>query len=334
MSSVALNHHFNHRVDNRSGDNNHNNPWKLVIDGYLNDFMLFYFDFVSRHINWSLGYESLDDELPALVREEELGKCYADKLIRVTTLDGEKSVVYIYVEANGRTDKDFAQRMFTYNYRIHDKFGTYPVLLAVLADNDANWKPVQYYRQRWGCGITFTFPVVKLTDYHGQLAELLDSNNPFAILTAAHFLARCTRHDMAERLQIKIKLVKLLYQKGWGKRELLEFFSVIDWLMRLPNVLIVQFHQHIVSYEREKEMHYVTSIEQIGFENGKQQGIEAGKLSGLIEAVQGLIRRKFPDADEEKWMSILQTADKNTLHHYLSQILDASSVDDIFGAKH
>jgi hypothetical protein len=330
MLNIALNHH----VDTHSGDNNHDNPWKLVIDGYLNDFMLFYFDFVSRHINWSIGYESLDDELPALVHDEELGKCYADKLIKVTTLDGETSVVYIYVETNGRTNKDFAQRMFTCNYRIYDKFGTYPVLLAVLADNDANWKPVQYYRQRWGCGIIFTFPVVKLTDYHGQLAELLDSNNPFAILTAAHFLTRCTRHDMTERLQTKIKLAKLLYQKSWDKQELLEFFSVIDWLMRLPDVLTVQFHQHIASYEREKEMRYVTSIEQIGFENGMQQGIEAGKLSGLVEAVQGLIRRKFPDVDEEKWMPILHAADKNTLHHYLSQVLDASNVDDIFGAKH
>ena len=334
MPSAALNHHLDRCVDNRSSDNNHDNPWKLVIDGYANDLMLFYFNSVSRHINWSIGYESLDDELPALIRDEELGKCYADKLIKVTTLDGEASIVYIYVEANGCTDNNFAQRMFTCNYRIYDKFGTYPVLLAVLADNDSNWKPVQYHRQRWGCGITFTFPVVKLTDYRGQLAELLDSNNPFATLTAAHFLTRCTRHDMAERLQTKIKLTKLLYQKGWDKQELLDFFSVIDWLMHLPHILTVQFHQHIASYEREKKMCYVTSIEQIGFENGMQQGIEAGKLSGLIEAVQGLIRRKFPDADEEKWISILHAADKNTLHHYLLRVLDASNTDDIFGAKH
>ena len=50
---------------------NYDNPWKSAIDGYLPDFMAFYFPQANTYIDWSQGYESLDNELPALVRDAD-----------------------------------------------------------------------------------------------------------------------------------------------------------------------------------------------------------------------------------------------------------------------
>ncbi len=280
--------------------------------------------------HWSVGYESLDNELPSLARDAELGHRFADKLIKVTMINGKQDIIYIHIEVQGQADKYFAQRMYVYNYRIYDKFGQHPVSLAVLADNDAHWKPEHYDQERWGCRVHFTFPVVKLTDYMNQLADLLASDNPFALLTAAHFFTRRTKHNMHERLQTKLKVAKLLYQKGWDKQELIEFFAVIDWLMHLPAELAKQFHQTLAEYEQEGKMRYVTSIEQIGFEHGMQQG----KLSGVAEAIEKLVRVKFPDGNDADFMLKLYAADQETLNACLLRVLTANSIDEVLGVQH
>ena len=288
--------------------------------------------------HWSVGYESLDNELPSLARDAELGHRFADKLIKVTMINGKQDIIYIHIEVQGQADKYFAQRMYVYNYRIYDKFGQHPVSLAVLADNDAHWKPEHYDQERWGCRVHFTFPVVKLTDYMNQLADLLASDNPFALLTAAHFFTRRTKHNMHERLQTKLKVAKLLYQKGWDKQELIEFFAVIDWLMHLPAELAKQFHQTLAEYEQEGKMRYVTSIEQIGFEHGMQQGmqqgVQQGKLSGVAEAIEKLVRVKFPDGNDADFMLKLYAADQETLNACLLRVLTANSIDEVLGVQH
>ena len=35
----------------------------------------------------------------------------------------------------------------------------------------------------------------------------------------------------------KWKLVQLLYQRGWDKQRVIDLFSVLDWMMRLPEQL-------------------------------------------------------------------------------------------------
>jgi hypothetical protein len=47
------------------------------------------------------------------------------------------------------------------------------------------------------------FPVVKLLDYESRLDELEKSDNPFAIVVAAHLKTQATRRDFESRLQMK-----------------------------------------------------------------------------------------------------------------------------------
>lgn len=310
----------------KQANDDYDNPWKSAIDGYLPDFMAFYFPNAHANINWEVGYESLDNELPALVRDAELGNRYADKLVKVTTIDGKQDIVYIHIEVQGQPDNDFSKRMYTYNYRIYDKFGQFPVSLAVLADENESWKPTSFNQEQWGCRMDFVFPVAKLTDYQRQLDDLMASDNPFAILTAAHFLTKRTKHDMNERLQVKLKLAKLLYQKGWDKQEVIEFFRVIDWLMRLPEALTRQFQQNLADYEQESKMRYITSIERLAMQDGVQQG----KLEGFASVLEIQIRAKFHDANDADFMPKLHAADQEDLMRYSVQLLSATTLEQVF----
>jgi hypothetical protein len=76
--------------------------------------------------------------LRQVVRDAELGRRLADALVQVTLTSGEQRWIYVHIEVQGQRDADFAQRMFTYNYRLFDRYACPIASLAVLADDDGS----------------------------------------------------------------------------------------------------------------------------------------------------------------------------------------------------
>src|SRR5437868_1264899 len=119
----------------------YDSPWKEALDAYCEAFLALLFPEVHDQIDWSRGYESLDKEFQQVVREAELGRRYVDKLVKVWTKDGVERWALIHVEVQTTCDADFPQRMYVYNYRIFDRYNRAVASLAVLADDDADWRP-------------------------------------------------------------------------------------------------------------------------------------------------------------------------------------------------
>jgi hypothetical protein len=89
----------------------------------------------------------------------------------------------------------------------------------------------------------------------------------------------------------KITLVKALYERGYGRTDILRSYRFIDGLIALPEEMTTQFHQEIVSYEEERKVAYITTAERIGFEKGVQQGIQQGIEQGIQQGIrQGLLK--------------------------------------------
>ena len=53
---------------------------------------------------------------------------------------------------------------------------------------------------------------------------------------------------------------------------MLNLFRFLDWLLKLPKGLEAEFWQELSTYEEERRMPYVTSVERIGIEKGKTEG--------------------------------------------------------------
>jgi hypothetical protein len=49
-------------------------PWKEILEVYFEDFVQFFFRQIHDEIDWSRGYDFLDQELAQVVRDAELGK--------------------------------------------------------------------------------------------------------------------------------------------------------------------------------------------------------------------------------------------------------------------
>jgi hypothetical protein len=124
----------------------------------------------------------------------------------------------------------------------------------------------------WGCSVDFVFPVVKLLDYAARWEELAASRNPFAVVVMAHLKAKETTNQPAARKDWKYYLTTMLYDKGYGEQDIMELYRFLDWLMNLPEDLERQFQVELAQFEEARSMKYVTTIERMGIERGREEG--------------------------------------------------------------
>ena len=276
-----------------ASNDQYDSPWKEAIERYFPEFMALYFPDASAEIDWSKEHVFLDQELRAVVQDAEFGTRFVDRLVRVTVLSGAERWIYIHVEVQGTQQAEFAERMFVYNYRIFDRYKRPVASLAVLADEHKHWKPTSYGFAVLGCRHTLEFPVAKLTDYEDKVDELLASENAFGLITAAHILTQKTRKKHQERYEAKLRLIRLLYERQWDKQRVIDLFSVVDWLLQLPEWLNSQVLQELETIEESKKVRYVTSVERIGMAKGIAEGLVEGRLEGESRLLRRLLERRF-----------------------------------------
>ena len=271
----------------------YDSPWKNILEKYFQDFLTFFFPTVAEGIDWERNHTFLDKELQQVTRDAELGKRLADKLVQVWRKDGEEVWVLVHVEIQGQEETAFPKRMYVYNYRIFDRYDRPVVSLAVLADERAAWRPDHYGYELWGCRVGIKFPMVKLLDYQDRWEELEASHNLFALAVMGHLKTMETRDDENDRRRWKLYLARKLYERGYNRNNVINFFHFIDWMMRLPDEMEEMFWTEIQAYEEEKNMPYVSSVEKIGIKKGIQQGIQQGKREGVLEAIELGLTIKF-----------------------------------------
>ena len=311
----------------------YDSPWKEVIERYFPEFMAFYFPDACAQIDWSKEHVFLDQELRAVVQDAELGTRFVDRLVRVQVLNGGESWIFIHVEVQGTKQAEFAKRMFVYNYRIFDRYEKPVASLAVLADEHKQWKPSSYGFAVLGCRHTLEFPVAKLTDYEDKLDELLVSENAFGLITAAHILTQQTRKQHQERYKAKLRLIRILYQRHWDKQRVIDLFSVLDWLIQLPEWLNNQVWQELETIEENKKVQYITSVERIGIAKGMATGMAKGVEKGRVEGQSRLLRRQLerrfgvlPSWATEQ----LASASEQQLEAWGEAILTAPTLEAVF----
>ena len=303
--------------------------WKDVLERYLSDFMAFFFPAAHADIDWSQGYRWLDTELRQVVRDAELGRRHADKLVEVQRRDGEPTLVYIHIEVQSQYEAGFAERMFVYHYRLHDRFHQPIVSLAILGDDRPTWKPTEYSYGLWGCELDFRFPVVKLLDYAPERAQLEANANPFATVVLAHLAAQETRQSDELRAVAKFALTRRLYGLGYARQAILDLYAFIDWLLRLPGDLEDQVWQQIKQFEAEESMSYITTAERKGRAEGRAEGLVEGRAEGLVDGIALALELKFGADGVALVSEIRQLADLTTLEAVLQRLKTASSTDEV-----
>lgn len=295
----------------------YDSPWKEIIERYFPDFMAFFFPQAYAEIDWSRPYTFLDKELQQVVREAEVGARRVDKLVQVFLQDGQETWLLVHIEVQGQREAAFAERMYIYHYRIFDRYRRQVVSLAILTDDQLHWRPDHYRYERWGCRLSLDFPTVKLLDYEERQDDLMTSDNPFATAVSAHLQTMATRQAPLERYAAKLRLAKMLYQRGYGRQDILELLRFIDWVMTLPENLAQQFRHELTQFEEERKMQYVTSMERLASEEGQQKGVR--------ESIVDVLTVRFGEVSDEIVTGLYQVDDVDMLRSILRQAMTVDS---------
>ena len=309
----------------------YDSPWKEIIEHLFPQLMHFFFPTIATVIDWSRPAEFLDKELQRIAPRSKSGKQTVDKLVKVWRIDGSELWFLIHIEVQSQKDGGFPLRMYIYHYRIFDKYKQRAVSVAILGDDDPQWRPSQYEDQLLGCEVNMKFPIAKLLDYEAKWHELEQSSNPFAVVVMAHLKAIATHGRVRDRLQWKKTLIRRMYEKGHSEQEVLDLFRFIDWIMKLPEEFEKEIQEVVDEFEEAKQMRYVTSIERLaqkrgreqGLEQGLEQGTKVGRQQAQREMILHILRFRFqPDPETtDSLLASLKLIEKEAL---LQRLIDRS----------
>lgn len=96
--------------------------WKAALETFFKDFLELFFEDCVDLIDFEKPFEFLDKELSRIIPKSESKNRRVDKLVKVFFKDGTDQWFLIHIEIQGQHEKNFAERMFHYFYRIKDKY--------------------------------------------------------------------------------------------------------------------------------------------------------------------------------------------------------------------
>jgi hypothetical protein len=303
-------------------------PWKDILRAYFPQAMQFFFPNTADLIDWNRSYEFLDKELLQIARDAELGKRYADQLVKVWLREGEQAWLLLHVEIQSQWESTFAERVFVYNLRIFDLYRRIPVSLAILCDESLSWRPQSYAVNYPDTRFNFEFGIVKLLDWCDRIEELESSDNPFAIVVLAHLKVIETKRSVEQRKAWKFRLTKMLYEKGFERQQILDLYRFIDWIIILPEAVEREFWQELQTFEEERKVTYVTNAERFGFERGIQEGEQQWRQAEGLSLVFRLLNRRIGTIAPETEAKI-RTLSLTQLEELGEALLDFSQPSDL-----
>ena len=273
--------------------------WKGIIEDLFEDFCHYFFPkWATQIADFTKPPEFLDKELDEIYPEESPTKRYADKLVKVFTKGGTPQWILIHIEVQGYKDAHFAQRMFIYFQRILDRYKHKVMALAILTDDDPNFRPQQYVYQYGQTRNTYEFPSFKILEKTEQDLQVL--NNPFSIvmLTAKKALSRQNLSDHQQFIWKK-SLVMALRKGNYSDRKIRGILHFIR--------SYVKFNTEDNSVNLDKEI-------QIIFKQRQNMGIEEAireeyKKAGLEEGTQKTKIRGIQRALQQRKLSLEEIAD-------------------------
>ena len=315
---------------------NHDSPWKDTIDQFTRSFLEVTFPDVAATIDWSFKPVSLEQELHEITPASEIGAKRVDKLLKVRLLDGSDQWLYIHIEVQMHYDPDLPKRLFTYHYRIFDKYGVHPLTLAILGDTSRKWRPTSYSYQSFGCRITFYFRICKTIDFKGKLDDPRYRHQQVFFIIAAHLGTQQHRQNPQRLKDYRLELTVRFSNKGYSLLEIRQLHRLIDWLMPLPDALKIQFRTQLQQRLPDKIMPHITLFEELalkeglekGIQKGLEQGLEKGILQNAREAILDVLDTRFGEVPDSIRDRINALGSEPTLKTLLRRAARASSLEE------
>jgi hypothetical protein len=201
----------------------------------------------------------------------------------------------VHIEVQGYKDDDFSQRMFTYFYRIFDKYQKNIVALAIFTDERKGFKPSQYKYDFFKTSLRYKYRTYKVLAQSQEELEKMD--NPFAIAVLAGLLVLKSHNKIEKKAEFKIKLIRLLLAKKYERTKIVSLLTFLDGLLTLPDDWEDKVAQEVKNEIGGAPHMGLTpkdgSIMKKAYEYGEKEGEKKGEKKGLLRGIELYITMKF-----------------------------------------
>lgn len=264
--------------------------WKAILEDLFDDFLRFFISDANHIFDMERGFEFLDKELEQLfpTNPDEFFPKYVDKLVKVFTKNGTEEWILVHIEVQGSKDEHFSERMFSYFYRILDKYKKPITAFAILTDNNKNFHPTHYERSFLGTKLRYDFNSCKILELNEQ--QLSESNNPFALVAlTARIAIKKGKIKESELFELKLDLARLLLNKQIPKEKIRALMNFLKLYIRFGNEeLVTKFEEEITIITNKTKQ--TMGIEEFVLERAKRIGKLEGKLEGNFNFVTSLLQ--------------------------------------------
>lgn len=254
--------------------------WKGILENICDDFLKFFFEDAEELFDLERGFQFLDKELEQLFPTEEIeAPKFVDKLVKVYTKTGEEDWILVHIEVQGYDDKDFAKRMFTYFYRILDKYGKPVTAIAIFTDTNKKFHPGVYEYKYLGSKIIYEFNTYKIIEQ--DETALIENENPFSIVVLTVLLAlKKKKLDDESLFDLKYSLAKNLLRRRISKKK------IDDLLIFLQRYITFADQGYNVKFDKEigaltgnsKSM----GIREMVLDKAEKKGVEKATVSFIV----------------------------------------------------
>lgn len=298
------------KKQSRSKGVDYDSAWKDIIEELFKSFLEFFFPPINNDIDFSRKPEFLSQELRKLLKDSKVGKRVVDVLVKVHLNDGSTRCIFIHVEVQGTPDADFLERIYVYNYRIYDHYrelNEQVVSVAILTDDDKNYRPAEYYVNLWGFEHRMKIPIIKIIDFKDKKEELERSTNPMAMVVLAQLSSHEARRiNVNQKYDVKLNLFKECLKKGYTKEQIRSLVKFIDWVINLPARYQEKLQKELIKIEEEQRMPYVTSFEKAGKKEGKKEQAKETARKMLEDDFSLESISKYTGLSEKEIKSLMQ----------------------------
>jgi len=272
--------------------------WKGVLEDVFDDFLRFMHPNADEIFDFARGITFLDKELEQLFppEKDEFAVKVVDKLAKLYTREGTEEWVLIHCEVQAKYNDNFPQRMYTYFYRILDKFGKRISAYAILTEDTAKSRATSYVSEFLGTKLEYHYNVYKISQQNE--AELLQSNNPFAMVVLTVRSVLKNRHlDDAALMEIKLQLLRRFLTMSLSKEKIRMLINFLKTYVRFKNsensIIFEEKYEQITG--RKQTMGLEELILTTERKRGQIEGEKRGEKRGINQIIMNMLRKNLTD---------------------------------------
>ncbi|MGB0930459.1 MAG: hypothetical protein ACPGVB_06775 [Chitinophagales bacterium] len=243
----------------------HDTRWKEIIEHLFEDFVAFFMPDLFEEIDFSRKPEFLKQELYKIIAiPENADKKINDSLVKVYLKNNTEQWILIHIEVQTDHETTFSERMFTYFYRIFDKFKIKEITaIALFVGENVPKDYNQFTNKYFGTEISYKYNAYQVRKQNEK--ELQKSKNPFAIAVLAALYIIKTKRNFDNRLKLKTALIDFIQKRvkagNFPKSVIVPLVSFVMNLMRLDEKREILFKNHFYKTLKDKSMITLTDYD-------------------------------------------------------------------------